>query len=109
MKYCTNCGHELHDEATVCINCGESCTPAKPAKKDAPHGGFTVLGIFCPIEAIVCFIVFKCTGYHKRAKSALKGAIIGAIISAAASSLIYVFYIIYYVLYIALLAGSSFM
>lgn len=30
MKYCTYCGHEIHDEAVVCVGCGRSVTPQTP-------------------------------------------------------------------------------
>lgn len=31
MKYCVNCGGEVHEEAVVCIHCGRSIKEVKPA------------------------------------------------------------------------------
>ena len=36
MKYCTNCGAELVDEAVICVKCGrmlEKEAPAAPCSK----------------------------------------------------------------------------
>lgn len=99
MKFCTNCGHEIHDEAIVCVHCGTAVKTA-PANKpvDAPNGGFTVLGIFVPQAALILYIIFKCKGMPLRAHSAGKGALIGGIISAACLTFYYVFYFLYILL-----------
>ena len=30
MKYCTNCGNAICDEAAICVKCGEKVNPATP-------------------------------------------------------------------------------
>lgn len=31
MKYCIHCGEEIHDDAVICVKCGRSVEPMKPA------------------------------------------------------------------------------
>ena len=84
MKFCSKCGHELVDEAVVCVNCGcsvaDPATPAAPAVADAPNMGFAVLGFFIPLVGLILYLINKDTAPRK-AKSAGKGALIGFIVS----------------------------
>ena len=84
MKFCSKCGHELVDEAVVCVNCGcsvaDPATPAAPAVADAPNMGFAVLGFFIPLVGLILYLINKDTA-PKKAKSAGKGALIGFIAS----------------------------
>ena len=91
MKYCTNCGHEIHDEAIMCVNCNTPVEKQKPQKVEppvkveepfvegTPSKGWTVLGIFLPIVALILFFVNK-KKRHQRAKRLKKGMIIGFIV-----------------------------
>ena len=87
MKFCSKCGHELVDEAVVCVNCGCSVAdpttptaPAAPAVADAPNIGFAILGFFIPLVGLILYLLNKDTAPLK-AKSAGKGALIGFIVS----------------------------
>lgn len=84
MKFCSKCGHELVDEAVVCVNCGcsvaDPATPAAPAVADAPNMGLAVLGFFIPLVGLILYLINKDTA-PKKAKSAGKGALIGFIVS----------------------------
>lgn len=84
MKFCSKCGHELVDEAVVCVNCGcsvaDPATPAAPAVADAPNMGLAVLGFFIPLVGLILYLINKDTAPRK-AKSAGKGALIGFIVS----------------------------
>ena len=84
MKFCSKCGHELVDEAVVCVNCGcsvaDPATPAAPAVADAPNKGHAVLGFFIHLVGLILYLINKDTAPRK-AKSAGKGALIGFIVS----------------------------
>jgi uncharacterized membrane protein YvbJ len=36
MKYCTNCGHQLADEAKFCTKCGNSIVPSQATNNLSP-------------------------------------------------------------------------
>ena len=63
MKFCSKCGHELVDEAVVCVNCGcsvaDPTTPTAPAVADAPNMGFAVLGFFIPLVGLILYLLNK--------------------------------------------------
>jgi hypothetical protein len=44
MKFCSKCGHELVDEAVVCINCGCSVSPAYQQATKAKNASTVTLG-----------------------------------------------------------------
>ena len=106
MKFCSKCGHELVDEAVVCVNCGcsvaDPATPAAPAVADAPNMGLAVLGFFIPLVGLILYLLNKDTAPLK-AKSAGKGALIGFIVNMVSSI---VLGIIYGVLMSSLLGGA---
>ena len=47
MKYCSNCGKEIMDEAVICPGCGCATTETTPVKVDVPKSAksASVLGI----------------------------------------------------------------
>ena len=89
MKYCSKCGQQIHDDATICIHCGcataVSSTQVAPATQDAPNTGFAVLGFFIPLVGLILYLIFSNNGQPLKAKSAGKGALIGVIVSVAIS------------------------
>ena len=102
MKYCTNCGREMHDNAPVCLNCGTVVNGVQEIKRkstDRRNGWFTLIGVFYPEVAIVMYIVLKCIGMPNRAHSFGKGALIGGIIGSVVVTL--------YLTYAALLASLA--
>lgn len=84
--YCSNCGHELKENADFCINCGKKVD--KPAQKNAvveeekPSAGWAVLCAFYPFIGLILYLVWM-DSRPLRAKMCAKGAIIGVIIAAA--------------------------
>ena len=104
MKFCSQCGSEINDNAVICVKCGcsvEGVVVAKQAEEDKPNTGFAVLGFFIPVVGLVLYLIWKSTTPLK-AKSCGKGALIGFIVGI-------VFYIIYFIAIFALgFAGSFF-
>ena len=91
MKYCTKCGQQIHDDASICIHCGcatsVSATQVAPAVQDAPNAGFAVLGFFIPLVGLILYLIFSNNGQPLKAKSAGKGALIGVIVGVSISIL----------------------
>ena len=102
MKFCTNCGKQLEDNAAFCIECGTpqgvAATPQEqpapvapqPTYQQAPQAqapadgssfGYALLGFCIPIVGLILFLVWK-DSTPLRAKSAGKGALISVIVSA---------------------------
>ena len=55
MKYCSNCGNEMVDEAVVCVKCGRSVNqgaPAAPVAKQ-PSGMQTACKVFMIIGTVM--------------------------------------------------------
>lgn len=84
MKYCTHCGNEINEHASVCIKCGCLVNSAisKPQSKeeDKPSTGYAILGFFIPLAGLVLWLVWK-DEYPLRAKSAGKGALINLVVN----------------------------
>ena len=78
MKYCRNCGKEIHEDAFVCPNCG-----VKTGKADDEiniYAGLTFLGVLIPVLGII----FGCMGISKAKELNGKGyglAVAGLILS----------------------------
>ena len=43
MKYCSKCGNELHDEATVCIHCGREVPVERKEEAEARRFGPAII------------------------------------------------------------------
>ena len=86
--FCSKCGHEINDEAVICVHCGCSvenkATAPAANNNDAPNTGFAILGFLIPLVGLILYLVYKDTAPLK-AKSAGKGALIGVIVSVAVS------------------------
>ena len=61
MKYCSQCGKELVDEAVVCPNCG--CAVQAPAnqQEDKPSAGLNILAFLFPVIGLILFLCFQKT------------------------------------------------
>ena len=57
MKFCQQCGKELHDEAVICVHCGCSvqATPDTEVKSvdESVSVGMVVLSILIPLVGII--------------------------------------------------------
>lgn len=118
MKYCSNCGKELADNAAFCSGCGApqkaapQAAPQQPSYQQAPQQapyqqpapvqdsgsiGWAILGFFFPLVGLILFLVWKDQKPLTSKKAGL-GALIGVIVSV-------VFSVIYFIAIMAL-AGS---
>jgi len=49
MKYCSQCGKELVDEAVVCPNCGCAVQAPVNPQEDKPSTGLNILAFLFPV------------------------------------------------------------
>lgn len=96
MKYCTQCGSEINENAVICIKCGCSVRGAiipagRADEEDTPSTGLAVLGFFIPLAGIIIFFVKKKTAPQK-AMSCATGVFIGSLVSTVLSIIIYIIY-----------------
>ena len=80
MKYCSQCGKELVDEAVVCPQ-----APVNP-QEDKPSTGLNILAFLFPLVGLILFLCFQKTT-PVRAKAIGKWALIGFIVGVALSIL----------------------
>ena len=62
--FCSKCGHELVDEAVVCINCGCAVNGVNSISKaavgeDTPNGLLNVLGFLVPLAGLIMYCVMQ--------------------------------------------------
>ena len=94
MKYCSNCGKEILDEAVICVHCGCRVPESKKINaNDAPSFGIALLGFFVPIVGLILYLLWK-DETPMRAKSAGKGALVSVIVSVALIVLYFVFVVV---------------
>ncbi len=55
MKYCTKCGHELVDEAVICVNCG--CSTENTVKKQE-KGYDGIIKAFLIVGTVISSLIF---------------------------------------------------
>lgn len=79
MKFCQNCGEQLHETQDVCLKCGASVTK-KTSSNDTGSFGWGLLGFCIPIVGLILYLVWK-DDQPMNAKIAGKGAIIGFVIN----------------------------
>lgn len=77
MKYCTNCGAEMADEAVVCVKCGVSAKTVN--ENDKPSTGLNILSFFFPLIGLILFLCMK-NDTPIKAKKCGKWALIGFIV-----------------------------
>lgn len=80
--FCKNCGKEIDDKASVCINCGVATTSIN----DNGGFGWGLLGCCIPIVGLILYLVWQDT----KPKSA-KSAGIGALVSVCCIIVFYIF------------------
>ena len=79
MKYCSNCGAEIHENAVVCVKCGCAVAPKVSYEHDIPSTGLNILSFFFPLIGLILYLVFK-NDTPIKAKALGKCALIGFII-----------------------------
>ncbi len=58
MKYCSNCGNEIHNEAVVCVHCHCSLYVIKDSRNDNLIGVFSVVGAFLsPMIGVILAVI----------------------------------------------------
>lgn len=80
MKFCSNCGRELADDAVICPNCGSAVPQAAPQKEDKRSVGLNIVGFLFPLIGLILYLCLK-KDTPVRAKSIGKWALIGVIIA----------------------------
>lgn len=118
MKYCSNCGAQLEDNATFCVNCGCSAgyggvypNPNYSEKKSDIWA--TLATVFSWLSIIITFapglafsIVGMCIYKDPEQKSVCKKALIRTIIiQAILYVLAVVAYVLIYVIYFGIILG----
>lgn len=86
MKYCSQCGKELVDEAVVCPNCGCAVQAPVNPQEDKPSTGLNILAFLFPLVGLILYLCFQKTT-PVRAKAIGKWALIGFIVGIALSIL----------------------
>ena len=55
MKYCSQCGKELVDEAVVCPNCGCAVQAPVSQQEDKPSTVLNILAFLFPVIGLILF------------------------------------------------------
>ena len=58
MKYCKNCGKELHDAAVICPHCGVP-QEKMPDPADSGSIGCGILGFLIPLVGLILYLAWK--------------------------------------------------
>ena len=86
MKYCSQCGKELVDEAVVCPNCGCAVQAPVSQQEDKPSTGLNILAFLFPVIGLILYLCVQ-TPTPLRAPAIGKWALIGFIVGVAFSIL----------------------
>lgn len=82
MKYCSQCGKELVDEAVVCPNCGCAVQAPVNQQEDKPSTVLNILAFLFPVIGLILFLCFQKTT-PVRAKAIGKWALDGFVVGVA--------------------------
>jgi hypothetical protein len=94
MKYCSNCGASVNENAVVCVSCGAALANSQLASQNDSGGfGYALLGFFIPVVGLILYLIWK-DSKPKSASAAGKGAL---------TSVISVF-VLYFLLFLLLLS-----
>lgn len=87
MKYCSQCGKELVDEAVVCPNCGCAVQAPVNQQEDKPSTVLNILAFLFPVIGLILFLCFQKTT-PVRAKAIGKWGLDGVVVGVALSILV---------------------
>lgn len=59
--FCRNCGNELHDEAYVCVKCGQLVQDYQKSKKEKEQNPYSMISV-CGAPLSVFFLIAFATG-----------------------------------------------
>lgn len=83
MKYCSNCGAEIDENAVICVKCGcavQGKGTQVATAEDTVSVGFVILSILIPLFGIIYWAV-KAKECPKRAKACGIAGIISMVVS----------------------------
>lgn len=80
MPFCKNCGQEINENQTVCLNCDESLQASNPQVVDDGGLEYGILGFCCPILGLF-LLANCCESKPKSAKAAEIGISLGICVS----------------------------
>ena len=58
MKFCSNCGHELIDEAAICPNCGSVVGKIKTFG-DSRSKAWAIISFLFPLLGIILYLIWR--------------------------------------------------
>ncbi len=92
--YCTACGKELHDEAVVCMDCGVGTSNKLTGTNENSGnlGGWTVLGFFVPIAALILYLIWK-DEKPRTAKAVANGGVANLIVMGVFLTIYFLFFV----------------
>ena len=102
--YCRNCGKEINENASICLNCGASVKLVAKDSNSMAIVGF-IMSFFVSIAGLICSIV----GYRNAVNGNADGkglALAGIILSAIRLAFDLFVAIIYISMFIALISSS---
>lgn len=70
MKFCSMCGSEVANTATICPNCGSDVK----TRKDSESFVWTIISLFLPVLGAIFYLIWK-DDRPLRASSILEGVI----------------------------------
>lgn len=75
-RYCSHCGHRVHENAVVCVNCGcaiEGATSSIQTGEKSKTNGMAIAGFICSFLVPILGWVFGGIGLSKAGKMGGKG------------------------------------
>ena len=80
MKFCSNCGSSVNENAVVCVSCGAAIAGGSLSLDNDTGGfGYSLLGFFIPVVGLILYLIWK-DSKPKSASAAGKGALTSVIV-----------------------------
>lgn len=104
MKYCSNCGKELNDDAVVCVHCGCSVDGAPVTKTT---NGLCIAGFICSFFIAIVGLILSIIGRNQVSKDPTQTgqgfATAGIVISIVSMVLTF---LLYFIIFAAAIAAA---
>ena len=108
MKYCTRCGAEIYDEASICTNCGCLVNgkkgPLTSSSSDS-YNALAIVGFVLSFFTTIVGLILSIIAYKQTKESGEKGkelALAGIIISSVLTAIVIFVAIIYLWLFVVI-------